>query len=109
MLLLEVDYALQGHWRINPAVIGRHGVIDPVNIKSAQTDTPITGITIKDTPHQNILHLHVQAKNGYRHPLFKHFKLIAESARMKRQEAAIGCLTLDSRNDDRKAIVADER
>jgi hypothetical protein len=105
---LEVDYPLQGHRRINPAVIGRHGVIDPVNIQSAQIDTPIAAVAVKNTPHQNILHLHGQTKNGYRHTRFEHAKLGAESARMKRQEAAVGSLTLNNRNDYRKAIISNE-
>ena len=105
---LEVDYPLQWHRRINPAVIGRHGVIDPVNIQSTKRNTTIARISVENTPHQNILHLHGQTKNSYLHARFEHFEFVAKSSGMKRQATAVGCLTLNNRNDYRKAIIADE-
>jgi hypothetical protein len=106
--LIKVDYALQGHRRIDLTVIRWHGVIDPVNIQSTQIDTPVAAVAVKDTPHQYILHLHGQAKYGYLHARLEHVKLITKSARMKRQPATIGCLALNNRNDDRKTILADK-
>ena len=61
---LKINYTLQGHRRINLAVIGRHGVIDPVNIQSAKRNTAIARISVEYTTRQNILHLHGQTKNG---------------------------------------------
>ena len=106
--LIKFDYALQGHRRINPAVIGRHGVIDPVNIENAEYYAAMARIAVEFSPHQNILHLHGHAKYSNRIPRFECFEFVTESAGMKRQATIAGSLTLNNGNDYRKAVITDE-
>jgi len=50
----------------------------------------------------------VRQKNSCRHARFEHVKFGAKSTGMKRQATTVGSLTLNNRNDYRKAVIADE-
>ncbi len=103
----KARYRLHAFLRINPALLRRHGVVHPSDIRTAERYAHEFVVPGEDASHQHILHVEAEPEYGDVHPFLQGLQLERIGNGGKGEPPAVRSLARNERDERGEAVRSD--